>query len=371
MKIMVVGQDYAKRQHLIGMLTDDGHQAEEADNATRALSLFSTVSPDMVFIHSDMGETGASLSHQIKQQHPRHFVPIIFMSPVTDEFALCKFMEGHADDFIEDTTSPIGLRAKIMSVKRTAHLYNEYESSRLKTEQEIKLARHMFDSLIRSRRQDVAQLSTWTWAAGHFSGDMVIYEKNSRGDLWVMLGDFTGHGLAAAVGAIPAADVFFSMVEQDMGVKEVASAINKKLFSMLPTGHFCSACLLSVEFDKPSVTLWNGGLPSMRLVSAQGEILARPRSMNLPLGILSPREFEPRVETLLPGAGETLVLYSDGLTEAINPAGEMFGEARLDHILTQAGKGEPAIEIIKKNLISFMSGLDPLDDVSLITLSIE
>jgi serine phosphatase RsbU (regulator of sigma subunit) len=93
--------------------------------------------------------------------------------------------------------------------------------------------------------------------------------------------------------------------------------------------------------------------------------------MNLPLGILSPDEFNPRVETLLPREGESLVLYSDGLTEAINPAGEMFGEERLDRVLAQAGEGGPLIEIIKHELIAFMGGLDPLDDVSLITLNIE
>ncbi|BCB25907.1 hypothetical protein SKTS_07930 [Sulfurimicrobium lacus] len=371
MKVMVVEQDRVGRQHLSGMLANDGHQVEEADNAAKALSLFSQTNPDMVFVHSDMGDAGPSLSHQIKLQNPRHFVPIIFMSPVADEFALCKFMEGHADDFIEDTMNPISLRAKIMSIERTAHLYNDYESSRIKTEQEIKLARHMFDSLIRSRRQDVAQLNSWSWAAGHFSGDMVIYEKNSRGDLWVMLGDFTGHGLAAAVGAIPAADVFFSMVEAEQDVGQVATAINKKLFSMLPTGHFCSACLLSVEFDKSLITIWNGGLPSMRIISGQGVVLARPRSMNLPLGILSPEEFKPLMETFSPREGESLVLYSDGLTDAINPAGEMFGEERLDRVLAQSGNGESLVEIIKKELIVFMDGLEPLDDVSLITLAIE
>jgi serine phosphatase RsbU (regulator of sigma subunit) len=371
MKVLVVEQNQSGRQRLSGMLAHDGHQVEEADDAVKALALFSRVNPDMVFIHSDLGDAGPLLSHQIKQQNPHHFVPIVFVSPVADEMALCKFMEGHADDFIEDSMNPISLRAKIMSIARTTHLYNEFESSRLKTEREIKLARHMFDSLIRNRRQDVAQLNSWTWAAGHFSGDMVIYEKNSRGDLWIMLGDFTGHGLAAAVGAIPAADVFFVMVEMGQDIGLIASAINKKLYGMLPTGHFCSACLISVEFSKSLITIFNGGLPSMRLISGQGEVLARPPSMNLPLGILSPEEFQPRVETLSPRAGESLVMYSDGLTEAINPAGEMFGEDRLDQILAQAGKGEPLIEIIKKELIAFMNGLEPLDDVSLITLSIE
>lgn len=371
MKVMVVEQDQEGRQRLSGMLAHDGHQVEETGDAVKALSLFATMHPDMVFIHSDLGVAGPLLSHQIKLQNPRHFVPIVFMAPVADELALCNFMAGHADDFIEDSMNPISLRAKIMSIDRSSHLYNKFESTRLKTEQEIKLARHMFDSLIRSRRQDVAQLSSWSWAAGHFSGDIVIYEKNSRGDLWVMLGDFTGHGLAAAVGAIPAADVFFSMVESEQDVGHVASAINNKLFGMLPTGHFCCAALISVEFDKPLISIWNGGLPSMRLISAHGEILARPKSMNLPLGILAPEEFKPHVETFYPREGESLVMYSDGLTDAINPAGEMFGEDRLDHFLAQVGNGEPLIETIKNGVIDFMGGLDPLDDISLITLGIE
>jgi serine phosphatase RsbU (regulator of sigma subunit) len=258
-----------------------------------------------------------------------------------------------------------------MGIERTFRLYNDLESFKVKAEQEIKLARHMFDSVTRRRRQDLGELSSWVWAAGHFSGDMLIYEKNISGKLYLMLGDFTGHGLAAAVGVIPTSDTFFSLAERGCEVGEIAAEINRKLYNMLPTGHFCAACIAEVDFEQALVHVWNGGLPPPMMAAEEGKPLSRLASLNLPLGILAPHDFVPQVETVAPSIRSSMVFYSDGLVEAVNSQGEMFGEQRLEAALERYSGSASLLNTIKKTVISFMDGLDPVDDITLLTLRLE
>ena len=186
-----------------------------------------------------------------------------------------------------------------------------------------------------------------------------------------MLGDFTGHGLAAAVGVIPASDTFFSLAERGAEVADIAAEINRKLYNMLPTGHFCAACIAEVDFEQALIHVWNGGLPPPMMALDEGKEVVRMKSQNLPLGIQAPNEFSPRVETLAPSLRTSVVFYSDGLVESVNSSGEMFGEERLETALERYSGSSTLLNTIKKKVISFMDGLDPVDDITLLTLRLE
>ncbi len=369
MKILVADGNDASRAQLCQFLESDGHRAVGVGEADGVMNSFVRESPDMVLIDCNLGPE--DLSQQIKLRSHQRFVPVVYMTPMADEAALGKFVEGGADDFIENPANRLALRAKIMGIERTFRLYNDLESFKVKAEQEIKLARHMFDAVTRRRSQDLGELSSWVWAAGHFSGDMLIYEKNISGRLYIMLGDFTGHGLAAAVGVIPASDAFFSLAERGAEVAEIAAEINRKLYNMLPTGHFCAACIAEVDFDQALLHVWNGGLPPPMMAVDEGKAVARMKSQNLPLGILSPADFSPKVETLAPSSRTSVVFYSDGLVESVNAHGEMFGEERLEVALGRYSGSSTLLNTIKKKVIAFMDGLDPVDDITLLTLRLE
>jgi sigma-B regulation protein RsbU (phosphoserine phosphatase) len=94
------------------------------------------------------------------------------------------------------------------------------------------------------------------------------------------------------------------------------------------------------------------------------EELPAPRH-RLPLGALREGAWD-----LLPfavSAGDLMLLYSDGLTEAQNPAGEFFGEERLHHLLAGAD-GEPhaVVASVLQALESFTAGADPYDDITVV-----
>jgi len=150
------------------------------------------------------------------------------------------------------------------------------------------------------------------------------------------VGDFAGHGLSAAVGALPAADVFHSMNARPFPMASVIRELNTKLNRTLPRTLFLSACVVDLDAHVGRISIWNGGLPAALVLDASGEIIARFESQHLPLGIVpTPSIDASSVDFPFPD-GARLFLCSDGFLEAQRADGEMFGDDRLAVALREA-----------------------------------
>lgn len=293
MKILIAEYNAVGRNQLRRMLELDGHVVLVAADWKTAFTLFATQQPEIVIFGSDLIDgSQENCVLQIKERFPHRFVPVLLAMTIQDSISLEQFLTSGADDFIDQPYSHVVFKAKIAGFERQQDLYGRLEKYRSVTEQEIKLAKHMFDSVIQKRPDDIQNIHHWSLAAGHFSGDLLIFERTPENHLHIMLGDFTGHGLAAAVGAMPTSDGFYAMTRKGFGVSEIAREINRKLHLLLPTGHFCSASLISISPEVDELTIWNGGLPPVLLVDAQREMLETLVSRHLPLGIIGDDAFD-------------------------------------------------------------------------------
>ncbi len=354
----------------IHSLRADGHEVMFAESSDEVMAILARGWPNLILMNTPMQERCAhELARRIKAYVEDHrYVPVVFLSPIHDDSTLARFVEGYADDFVELPDNPLSLKAKLAIMERTIQAQHSLLQFKQKTEHEISMAKQMFDALTRRMATEVPNMRHWTWTAGHFSGDVLFYERTPSGRLHVMLGDFTGHGLASAVGALPTSDAFFAMTRKDMSIPEIAAEINAKLHTVLPTSYFCAACLLSLDAAGTEVEVWNGGLPPALLLDGRNRVVAAAESTKLPLGILPSDGFEGETTRFAVPPDFSLVMYSDGLTEAVNPAGEMFGDTRLQLAMFGSTGTSSLMDAIKGALISFMDGLEPVDDVSLVML---
>ncbi len=94
-----------------------------------------------------------------------------------------------------------------------------------------------------------------------FNGDVVLAARNPAGSMYVLLGDFTGHGLTASIGAMPLAEIFYGMTQKGFLLGDVLRECNRKLKEILPVGYFCCATMVDFNFQKGTVEVWSGGLP--------------------------------------------------------------------------------------------------------------
>ncbi len=351
-------------------LHDDGHEVCFSRTMDEACAFQEHHWPELILMNMSMHQPnihewvrkirGIPIGHR--------YVPIIFLAPIHDDDALGRFMASYADDFIELPHNQNSLKAKLAVIERSIQTQASLANLKHKTDMEIGMAKQMFAALTQRAQAEVPNLNHWLWPAGHFSGDVLIYDKTPDGELRVMLADFTGHGLTAAVGALPSSDAFFAMTRKGMSVSEIVCEINAKLKLVLPTGYFSSACIFGINAERTELEIWNGGLPPVLLLDSGNRIVSMVKSSKPPLGILSPEDFDCETLSLNVPGQFSMLMHSDGLTEAVNPDGETYGEERLQLAINDSSTQHGLLEGVKQSLLAFMRGLEPLDDVSLVML---
>nr|WP_269783525.1 SpoIIE family protein phosphatase [Marinibactrum halimedae] len=198
-----------------------------------------------------------------------------------------------------------------------------------------------------------------------FNGDVCLSKKSVGGGIYSFIGDFTGHGLSAAIGTMPMADIFFAMSSKGAAIEAIVREMNTKLMQILPPNMFCCAIIIHISNDHRRLRVWSGGMHEVYLLNEDSDIIDLVRSQHMPLGLLEDFEFEEDVvEILLPPKTRVLA-YTDGLVEAENHGGEQFGTNRL-RAAVLSSKGQSLIPHLLNAVTSFKDGADQDDDLSMV-----
>ncbi|MBF0158399.1 MAG: fused response regulator/phosphatase [Magnetococcales bacterium] len=378
MKILIVDDDRINSTILHRLLSRDGHPVITAFNGRDGVALFESEQPDLVLMDIRMPlMNGYEAARQIKQLNPDKFVPIIFLTAVTDEEGLARCIDAGGDDFLTKPFNRVILQAKISAMERIRQLHsmlrrqNELLERHQETiRQELEVGKHLFANIMRAGNLlDAPCLNHWTSPMSLFNGDLLVASYNPAGGLHIMMGDFTGHGLSAAVGALPLAELFYGMTAQGFSIGELAEEINNKLVSVMPTRMFCAACLIEIDPRQKSIMVWNGGLPDVLIADRSGCLVRRVPSTHLPLGVIAPMTREDRkLEIIEMQPDYRVFLYSDGLTEAINAGGELYGCDRLERHFVAANQPEHLFDTILQDLENFRGNAGQTDDISLLEI---
>lgn len=242
----------------------------------------------------------------------------------------------------------------------------EAHHKRLQREQDV--ARRVFDSVVHSRYLTRPHIKYLLSPMAIFNGDLLLAAPRRTGGLRVMVGDFTGHGLPAAIGTIPVADMFYAMTAKGYALTDLLDETNQKLKSILPPDLFLAACLLELDANYSTLTVWNGGIPDVLLCDAQARIRRRLVSCHLPLGVTSSTKLDRTLEQVEAAPGERVYLYTDGVIEACNPAGKLFGQSRLEACIQQCRKPEQRFDAICRDVAAFCAGALQRDDLTLMEI---
>ncbi|MDH5179312.1 MAG: fused response regulator/phosphatase [Gammaproteobacteria bacterium] len=374
MKVLVVDDEQANRLILQAMLKKSGHVVIEASNGEEAVRLFRQESPDIILMDVMMPVLdGYEATRQIKQE-TRSFVPIIFLTAITDEDALVECISSGGDDFLTKPYNRTILQAKIQAMERIRHLHEtvtkqnreleEYQGY-LKREQEV--AEQIFSKLMQQGEPDLPMICSYRQSAATFNGDILLVTRQPSGIIYMLVGDFTGHGLAAALGALPAAQIFYAMCNKGFSIEEILVEINQRLKQLLPTGMFLAATLMQLDPYSATATIWNGGFPDILILNDKNKIVSRIPSSHLPLGVVDHKVLSHAPERIQLEPGNRLIAYSDGVIETMNPAGEFYGQERFEELLVSKHfVGDCFVESFVEHLENFRAGYTQQDDVSFV-----
>ena len=249
-------------------------------------------------------------------------------------FQLC--IDAGGDDFLFTPYQPNLVLTKLKAMQRLSALTREVQGmySRIHREQEI--AEQVFNRAVQKTNIQNQHIKSIMLPASIFSGDMILSEYSPALDIHFLIGDFTGHGLSAALGAMPVSEVFRAMTSKGFTPQEILHGINKKLRQFLPVGMFLCVQLVVISHNLDHVTIFNAGMPDLLIVDGKtSQIKHHVKSNCLPLGVIDQIDADAVAQTLPLHALDKLVIYSDGLTEACAENGEEFGSDRLENAITQ------------------------------------
>ncbi len=376
LKILIVDDEASNCLIINSILSSAGYETVIARNGAEAVVIFEKEIIDIVLMDVMMPVMdGYEATKIIKKLAGGRVVPVIFLTAVDDEKGLARCIECGGDDFINKPYNHVILKAKVDAMARLSQLHStviaqcnelEYHQERLLKEQEV--AKTIFSNIAHAGCLNSPNIKYMLSPMAIFNGDLLLAARKPSGGMYIMLGDFTGHGLSAAIGAIPVADIFYRMTAKGFGVDEIVAEINKKLRKVLPTGIFCAAAIIEVDSVEHRLLVWNGGLPDILVCRNSQGISHRLESMHLPLGVVGNDQLDKKMHSLAISEGDSIYLYTDGVIEAWNINGEMFGQKRLEEHLTPGGGKGGRFDVICQDLESFIGDQSHSDDITLIEI---
>ncbi|WP_426357153.1 ATP-binding SpoIIE family protein phosphatase [Pseudocolwellia sp. HL-MZ19] len=350
-------------------LEEEGYRVITANDGAEAVDMYIRHKPDLVLMDINMPVmNGYEATLKIKSLSSDALCPLIFITSDDTEKAFIESVKVGGDGILVRPFSPEVFKAKIQSIQRIINLYGKVKALQQEQQKDAELAEQLMSGVIEARNFALDKIGIVKKPAALFSGDIQLTALCPNGNLNVMLGDFTGHGLRSSIGAIPLAETFRAMTRKGFSLIDIISQINKQLYDLLPTDLFLGAVFVTVSEHDKSAYIFNGGLPDAYILSGAGEIKFKVSSSHPPMGVL-PNLLPDTSLTIFPVNGtDRIALISDGIIEARNIEGEMFEFDRFERSLIKGVQENSVSKTVLKDVMEFCQDMPQEDDISLIDI---
>ncbi len=378
-KLLLVEDSKIDRAFVKKVLNTNEYRITEVVNGYEAVESFEREQPDIILMDINMPMmNGYDAVVRIKQlSEQRHlFVPIIFLTSIVDEDALIKCLQSGGDDFLCKPYNATLLVSKIESLMRIKKMHDQVQSRKNELEHiqqiyhyDMEIAEKIITNISRASNLNTNNIKFSISPVDILSGDLILSSLTPSKSQVFLLADFTGHGLGASIGCMIVADTFHAMVSKGYTMEEVIYELNYKLNITLPTGRFMAACMLEIRPNEKAVSVFNAGLPDVLICSNKNTIRFRSSSGNLPLGIEKNRNLDIKINHYQVMEDDRIYLYSDGLIDANNVNNDAFGSERLIDCIRKSTDQDAVFETILNTIEQFRSGVEQLDDISILEIS--
>lgn len=350
-----------------------------AANGREGLEAYRTHKPDLVVSDILMPEMdGLQMAEQIRAIAPD--VPIILTTAFNETDYFLKAIQIGIDNYVlkpvdagilqnalDKSALVLFQRRELAARKRMMEqMLAELQRYHDAAERENQMVGVLMDRCIRDENLHDPLLRSWIAPAATFSGDLVAAQRAPNGDLYVILADATGHGLAAAMNLLPLSRIFYRMVNKGFSLSAMLRELNGVIREQSTADRFVAVTLARVDTRNRILEVWNGGNPPAVWLRG-GEVLRLFKSNNLALGIVENHQVDVRTEVVQWDEPAQLFLLSDGFVEAENTASEPIG---LDALLAKLVLDTPgkrfsaAVQAVQEHL----GGRPAHDDMSLVVV---
>ena len=294
-------------------------------------------------------------------------VPLILQDRVIGVMDLESNRVGY---FTDDQVRTLGLLGpQVASSVENARLYHEVATREKRMEEDLQAARDLQKVLIPESAPEIqgAECAVRLRPAREISGDIFDVFERPDGQVLIAFGDVSGKGTAAALYGSLVSGLLRMLTRRHHKPADLLRALNDALGQRKVEARYATLCVLQWNPVTHEIVMANAGaIPPM--IYRKGEIL-KVRVEGVPVGLLDAMEYEEVPFQAQPG--DTLVLYSDGIVDHLNPAGTEYGRGRLAQVVrAKAGAGvSDLIDAIFQDLDKFATAL--FDDQTVFVMQVK
>jgi len=204
--------------------------------------------------------------------------------------------------------------------------------------------------------------------AKEVGGDLYDYFLLDDDHLCFTIGDVSGKGVPASLFMAVTKTLIKAKADIKLGPNEILYAVNNELCEDNDSGMFVSEFLGILKISTGEIVYSNGGHNLPYVLRRDGSLKMLPKMGGMALGVMDEMSYHCAEVKL--HAGDSLVMYTDGVTEAMNEAGELFGEEGLEQALTGLiGKtARDEVDVILQSTREFVNGAKQSDDITIVVL---
>ena len=377
--ILVVDDDTTNVVLLSVILQKLGYNVVTAYNGEEAVEKFVEFNPDMVLMDIMMPVmNGYDATSLIKEKEGDEFVPIIFITALSEDKALAKCIEVGGNDFLVKPYNPILIEAKINSF---LHLRGIYHSEKEKTnnlkkhgdwlDNEYRISQQVINKILKKESLLNSGVQCKISPKAIFNGDLLMVEKTPDNVTRILIGDFTGHGLSGAIGSIPVAGIFSSMTEKGFSIDILVREINNRLLAVLPSGIFFAAAIIDYNPREKRVTIWNGGNPEVVIYSSRTKSVKKLiASENYPFSVVDNEQMSFSVSEVYVEEGDRVLAFTDGVLNTQDRTTKSIKDVGILDVVSSISHEDELFDKLIEHLNKENRDGAQIDDITLVELQI-
>ena len=327
--------------------------------------------PDLVLLDIMMpGIDGYEVCRRLRASEATRDIPIMFLSSLEDVENKARGFELGANDYLTKPFEILEVKARVRSLLKAKAYADAIKAA---MERELNIAREIQMGLLPSdltpRTEGTGlDIRATIEPAKQVGGD--LYEVLRTGDdrVIVAVGDVSGKGISAALFMAVTMTLLRTMARQFQKPEEILAHLNEELAAQNPRCMFVTMACLVIDTRSGRVTGASAGHTPLVLLGASGPPRFVFPSSGMVLGLMSGRTYESATLDLAPG--ESLVLYTDGVTEAFDPEEELFGDERLMECLAGAPREDAGGTVagLLDAVRAFAAGAAQSDDITILAI---
>jgi sigma-B regulation protein RsbU (phosphoserine phosphatase) len=368
-RVLIVDDAKLNIDILVQALRDEYKLSVALDGAA-ALCSIEKSTPDLVLLDIVMpGLSGYEVCRQLRAQESTRDLPVMFLSSLEDVKDKTQGFEVGGNDYLTKPFEVLEVKARVRSLLK-AKAYTD--AIREAMARDLTIAREIQMGILPADVGAVCHSALEVHAiiepAQKVGGDLYEVLRASDDRFVIALGDVSGKGIPAALFMAVVVTVLRTLARHLVDPAEILRRLNAELAEQNPRGMFVTMQCLVFDLTARQVSFAGAGHHQLAIVSRGRSPRLACVSSGRPAGLMAFNPIER--ETLPLEAGDTFVLFSDGVSEAMNVADDFYGEDRLIAVLAAEADGAVAdiVNRVVADVHAFANAAKQSDDITVLAV---